>query len=209
MTFVDFFCFCFIEKITKWVLCTVCISGIIPCAAHQRHMFTKASYLCLYSLLSTAGHIMHLYPGHWERLMSDGTSRTCFSRYTSLERLTSSPLCFSYLYAWPDIFPGQWLNTRWQRPLQPPLLRSRHGQCRAAPERWDLKKDREINKKSRWRHLMVRWGSEGRATAKDRQNKSVQGGKRRLFTARSCSNDRSELLSFLSPLTSCSQSRAA
>lgn len=137
--------------------------------------------------------------------MSNGTSRTCSTCSMSLERLRSGPLWF-YLYAWPGIFPEQWLNTRWQRPPQPPLLRSRHGQCRAAPERWDLRRDRGRNKESRWRRRLVRWGSEGRGTAKDRQYRTEQGGKRRLFPPRSCSN---ELLSFPSPFISCSQSRAA
>lgn len=97
--------------------------------------------------------------GNWGRtLRSNGTSRTCSTSSISLERLRSGPLWF-YLYAWPGIFPEQWLNTRWRRPLQPPLRRSRHGQCHAAPQRWDLKKDKERNKESRWRRWLVRWGA--------------------------------------------------
>lgn len=79
-------------------------------------------------------------------LRSNGKSRPCSTCSVSLERLSSGPLWF-YLYAWPGIFPERWLNTRWQRPLQPPLLRSRHGQCRAAPQRWDLRRGRDKQRK--------------------------------------------------------------
>lgn len=68
--------------------------------------------------------------------------------------------CGFYLYAWPGIFPERWLDTRWQRPLQPPLLRSRHGQCRAAQEHWDLRRDAE--RESWWKCQLVRLGSKRR-----------------------------------------------
>ena len=76
----------------------------------------------------------------WGSPVSNGTSRMCSAGFLSLERLVPAPLRI-YLYAWPGIFPEQWLNTRWRRPRRPPPLRSRHGQCRAAPERWDLRRD--------------------------------------------------------------------
>lgn len=134
-------------------------------------------------ILSAAGISDTCHLGGWERTQtSHGSSRTWSSRSVNRDRLTSSPL-WIYLYAWPGIFPEQWLNTRWQRPLQPPLLRSGHGQCRAAPERSDLRRDRETNKESRWRHRVMRWGNEGRGAAKDRKYITVQGEKRRLFLA--------------------------
>lgn len=163
------------------------------CAGLQPSFFSSLHVCCTACNMGIGGRT----------LRSNGKSTTCSTSSVRLERLWSGPLWF-YLYAWPGIFPERWLNTRWQRPLQPPLLRSRHGQCHAAPQRWDLRKDRERNKESRWRHHLVRWASEARGT-EDRQYKTGQAGKR-LFLGCSCSN---ELLSFLSLFTPCSQSKAA
>lgn len=140
--------------------------------------------------------------------LSRGTSRTCFTRSMSPERLRSAPLWF-YLYAWPGIFPEQWLNTRWQKPLQPPLLRSRHGQCCAAPEHWDLRKERVRDTKRKAEDTSC-CCCEGRATAKYKKYNTKQ--------SKDDWEDYSQLVLALmivlscrhsSPLTSCSQSRAA
>lgn len=114
--------------------------------------------------------------------MSNGTSRTCSTRSISLERLRSGPLWF-YLYAWPGIFPERWLNTRWQKPLQPPLLRSRHGQCRAAPQHWDLRTDRERNKESRWRRRFGEVREWGQRNSKRQTTQNRARRKKKLFPA--------------------------
>lgn len=187
---------CFWKNNQVSVVCTL-LASVYVCRTFILFLF----HLCRYVL-----KLVTWESGDSRTLGSNGTGTTCSTSSISLERLRSGPLWF-YLYAWPGIFPEQWLNTGWQRPLRPPLLRSRHGRCRAAPQRWDLRRDGERDKESRWRRRFGEVkGARARGTAKDRQCKTGQGGERRLFPARSCSN---ELLSFLSPLTSCSRSRAA
>lgn len=70
---------------------------------------------------------------------SPGKGATCPAAFTGCVGL-SSALLWVYLYAWPGISPGRWLDTGWQRPPRPRLLRSGRGRCRAAPGRWDLRR---------------------------------------------------------------------